>query len=287
MDFEVRVPATVANLGPGFDCLGVAVGVHLRLRIVPSEDFEVTGVGKIRHGDENLTQRSYLAAFEETGAKAVPVRFEYLEVYPSGRGLGASASAIVAGLVAARYAGDLDFDDAELVGLASRIEGHSDNVLPALFGGLVLSAHHGWSRFEPSPAIAPLLLVARDSFKTSEARRVLPADVPRADAVLNAAAVAMLVSAVTGGESPASLMPATEDRLHEPYRLPLMPETLDLHRTLRAEGIATALAGAGPSLICLTPSDRRVEVEALARKIAPAGWEVMSPPWDLSGAEIR
>lgn len=287
MDVEVRVPATVANLGPGFDCLGVAVGIHVRIRFTPSDAVEITGKGPVRPPESNLTHRAFVSAFAAAGREAPPVRIETIEVYPSARGMGASASAIVAGCVAARAIGDLPMADDELAGLAVRIEGHSDNVVPALFGGLVLASRDGWMRFEPSSAISPLILVASEKFKTEEARRVLPVDVPRSDAVANAAATAALVAVLTGLEPPDALMLATEDRIHEPYRLPLMPPTLDLHQAVRAEGIACALAGAGPSLICLVESGRLGEAEGLARKLAPDGWEVLTPGWDLAGAQVR
>lgn len=287
MDVEIRVPATVANLGPGFDCLGVAVGVHARLRISGSDQPAVGGEGPLRPVPENLTHRAFTSAFAAVDRQAPPVLVETVEVYPSARGMGASASAIVAGLVAARLIGDLRLTDADLARLAVRIEGHPDNVLPALFGGLVLSARDGWMRFEPVDTIAPLLLIAREKFSTAEARRALPSEIPRPDAVANAAATAGLVAVLTGRQPPDALLVATEDRVHEPYRLPLMPETLDLHTALRGKGIPTALAGAGPSLICLVEADRRAETVALAQDLAPEGWKVVTPGWDLEGAQVR
>lgn len=286
MDVEVKVPATVANLGPGFDCLGVAVGVHLKIKVMPAEVSAITGK-ETRAIEDSLIFRSYLEAFKESGVEAPEVQLEMIETYPSARGLGASASAIVAGLVSARAAGDLPLSDADLASLAIRIEGHSDNVLPALFGGLVLSSPKGWMKFKPTDDIAPMLLVAGEKFKTEDARRVLPVEVPRSDAVANASATAALIAVLTGEEPPEGLLWATEDRLHEPYRLPLMPATLDLHQTLRAEGIATALSGAGPSLICLVETSRLEEAEALARKRIPDGWNVLTPGWDLVGARVR
>jgi homoserine kinase len=287
MDVEVQVPATIANLGPGFDCLGVAVAVHLRLRISPSEKLEIEGKWKARSPADNLTYRAFNETFESAGKLAPPVRIETLEDYPSARGMGASASAIVAGLVAANHVGELKLADDHLAKLATRIEGHADNVLPALFGGLVLSAREGWLRFEPVDSLAPVILVAREKFKTEEARRVLPVEVPRADAVRNAASTAALVSIMTGRGSPEGLLVATEDRLHEPYRLPLMAETFELHHRLRSEGIAAALAGAGPSLVCIAERSRLDKVTELARSLTPDGWQVLTPEWDLAGAQVR
>lgn len=287
MDVEVRVPATVANLGPGFDCLGAAVGAHLLVRFAPAEAFEVVAREPLQPIPGNLTYRAYAAAFEAAGRRATPVRIEVVEAYASARGMGASASAIVAGLVAGREVGDLDLTLAELARLAVDIEGHPDNVLPALFGGVMLCSGRGWMRFEPTPAIAPLVLVAREKFRTSEARRAVPGQVPIQDAVANAARVGALVAVLAGLEPPEALLMATEDRLHEPYRLPLMGETLELHRRLRERGIAAALAGAGPSLVCLVESPAIGDAARVAEELVPGGWHVLTPGWDLAGAQVR
>lgn len=287
MDIEVKVPATVANLGPGFDCLGMAVGAHLTLRFTEAKKTEIGGKGPLRQVPDNYTHRAFVAAYAAAHIQAPEVRIETLDFYPSARGMGASASAIVAGLVAARMAGDLELSDQDLAGLAIRIEGHGDNVLAALFGGLVLNSHDGWMRFEPSSDLAPIIFVAREKFRTEAARRVLPVDVPRADAVANAAATAALVAILTDRGPVQGLMMAMEDRIHEPYRLPLMPETFELHAALRAQGIPTALSGAGPSLISIVDAGSLDESAALAAKIVPAGWKVLIPGWDLKGAQVR
>lgn len=306
--WEVRVPATSANLGPGFDCLGLALGTYLRIAASPARQVEIAGVGPPRPPGRNLTFKAYAAAFRSFGQEPPPMRFETVETYPSARGMGASASAIVAGLALARAAGGLDISDRELAGLAVAIEGHADNVLPALFGGLVLATGAAseagptspgagrlqddvpWMRFEPPAAIAPLVLVARRGLRTSEARRVLPDVVPRADAVANASATGALVAILSGAASPGSLMRpllhATGDRLHEPYRLPLMPETRDLHARLRAQGIATALSGAGPSLLCLVEASSLDQTRELVAALLPEGWQVLAPAWDLDGARV-
>lgn len=290
-EWEVRVPATSANLGPGFDCLGLALGMHLRIRVTPSDVVQISGVGPPRPAGRNLTFKSYQAAFRSLGQQPPPMRFETMETYPSARGMGASASAIVAGLAAARAVADLPLSDRELGALAIAIEGHADNVLPALFGGLLLATGPSgdgppWMRFEPTPAIAPLVLVARKGLRTSEARKVLPDVVPRSDAVANASATAALVAILSGQERPRGLLAATEDRLHEPFRLPLMPETQRLHTELRERGVATALSGAGPSLVCLVDAHALDETRALVQRLLPDGWQVLTPGWDLEGAHV-
>lgn len=287
MDLEVKVPATVANIGPGFDCVGVAIGTHLRLRITASDTLEVVGSQSERPVDENLTVRAFRKAFEFAGEEPPAVRIEELGAYPSARGMGASASAIVAGLVAAKGFGSLDVSQYQLALIAIDLEGHADNVLPSLVGGLVVNASAGWLRLVPTKELSPVLVVSPTKFRTSEARAALPAEVPREDAVANASATAALVLALSGAHPPEALMTAMEDRLHEPYRLPQMPQTLDLHKSLRAEGIPTALAGAGPSLICIVSSD---DLDPAVEKISsktPDGWEVISPGWDVEGARVR
>ena len=287
MDLQIRVPATVANLGPGFDCLGVAIGLHLQITVRPSDTAEVVGQGTVKPLPENLIYRSFVSAFAAAGGEAPPVRIEIQTAYPSARGMGASASAIVAGIVAARSLGDLALSDADLAKIAIRIEGHGDNVLPAFFGGLVLNSSDGWMRFKPTDEIAPIVLTAAEKFKTDEARKILPDQVPIQDAVANAAATAALVAVLTGQAPTDSLLVATQDRLHEPYRLPLMGVSNELRDKLRKNGIATALSGAGPSLMCLVPVKDFDESLRFAQTNAPAGWGVLTPGWDLTGAEAR
>jgi homoserine kinase len=286
MAVQVSVPATSANLGPGFDCLGVALGVHLKLRIAESAEAQILGVGRHHPLDRNLTHRGLVAAYTAAGIEAPAVSIRTIETYPSARGLGASASAIVGGLVAARALGGLNLTDDDLGGLAVEIEGHADNVLPALFGGLVLSFSSGMLRFDPSPDICPLVLVAGQRFKTSQARKVLPESVSRADAVVNVSSTAALVAAFTGFGASAGLTAANNDRLHEPYRLPLMPETMQLATELRAAGFAVALSGAGPSLICLAGIDELDRVVTVAEPLLPDGWAILTPGWDLKGAQV-
>lgn len=283
----MKVPATVANLGPGFDCLGVAIGVHLQMRVSPSDEVSITGKGRIRSVPDSLIWRAFTAAFAAADREAPTVRMEMTEIYPSARGMGASASAIVAGLVAAKQMGDLPLTERELAEIAVRMEGHGDNVLPALFGGLVLNSPHGWLHLLPTDAIAPVVCVAREKFKTESARKVVPTQVTREVAVANTAATASLVAVLTGKAPASCLMSATVDGLHEPYRLPLMPESQALHGALRDKGIATALAGAGPSLIALVMADELESAVRVASEAAPDGWQVLTPGWDLEGAQVR
>ncbi len=283
---EVRVPATAANLGPGFDVLGVALGSYLTIRFSEAEKSEITGRGRLHPIPDNLTYRSFVAAYDKAGRRPPQVRIETVGIYPSARGMGASASAIVAGLVGARALGNLDLGDEDLARLAAEIEGHPDNVLPALFGGLVLSVAGSWINLQPVKRISPIVLIAKDRFRTGAARKVVPTELSRADAIANAAATAALVTILTGSAGLENLMAATEDRMHEPYRLPLMPGTQKVHRELRAGGVATTMSGAGPSLISLVASTELPKAARLAQELVPEGWQVLTPGWDRDGARV-
>lgn len=283
---EVRVPATAANLGPGFDVLGVALGTHLTIEFSEAEKSVVIGRGRLHPIPDNLTYRSFVSAYKMAGVPAPQVRIETTGIYPSARGMGASASAIVAGLVGARALGRLDLSDEDLARKATEIEGHPDNVLPALFGGLVLSLAGSWINLQPSAEISPIVLVAKDRFRTGAARKVVPTQLSRADAIANAAATAALVTILTGAVGLENLMAATEDRIHEPYRLPLMPASRKVHAELRAAGIATTMSGAGPSLIGLVPSLELQKAAKIAQETVPEGWQVLTPGWDREGARV-
>jgi homoserine kinase len=283
---EVKVPATAANLGPGFDVLGVALGSYLTIRFSKAARSEIAGRGRLHPIPDNLTYRGFIAAYDKAGVSPPQVRIETVGIYPSARGMGASASAIVAGLVGARALGQLDLADGDLAVLATGIEGHPDNVLPALFGGLVLSVGGSWINLQPAETIAPMILVAKERFRTGAARKVVPTELSRADAIANAAATAALVAILTGTAGMDRLMDATEDRMHEPYRLPLMPASQAVHRELRAAGIATTMSGAGPSLISMVPSEELPRAAEKARELVPEGWQVLTPGWDRSGATV-
>jgi len=280
----VTVPATVANLGPGFDCLGVALGLDLKVKFAESAQSAISGKGRQRSVADSLIYRAFQATFIKAGLEPPQVRIEVLENYPSARGLGASASAIVSGILGAKILGGLALEKSALAEVAVKIEGHPDNVLPALFGGLILSVGEDWIKFEPTGRLSPLVLVSGKAFKTESARRALPRTVPVADAVLNAGATAALVAILSGKTGAERLMAATQDRLHQPARLPLMPETNALYGALRGRGIAVALSGAGPSLICIVESRDADEVAGAIDGLMPEGWSILRPGWNIAGA---
>ena len=282
---RVRVPATSANLGPGFDALGLALGLHdeVTATSVPEPGLHVEvsgeGAGDVPRDERHLVVRAFRAGEQRWGSRSDGLRLECVNRIPHARGLGSSAAAIVAGLLAARALSGAEAVDAEVLRLATDIEGHPDNVAACLLGGATIA----WTepagaravRVEPSPDLDPVVLVPATTASTEAVRRLLPGTVPHVDAAANAGRAALLVHALAC--DPALLLPATEDRLHQPYRAPAMPDTADLVARLRAGGAAAVVSGAGPTVLALVR--RGVDVGE-----PPAGWRLLRPGVDATGA---
>jgi homoserine kinase len=311
---RVRVPATSANLGPGFDALGLALALHDEVEAEVTGSglaVEVSGEGAedAAAGERHLVVRAMRVAFAATAGGQPPgLALRCTNAIPQGRGLGSSAGAVVAGLLAARALAGANSpepsesgaappgrgpgprpDDA-LLALATEFEGHADNAAACLAGGLTVAWNPGTGpravRLDPLPAIVPVLCVPVESMPTTAARRVLPSTVPHADAVANAGRAALLVTALT--QAPDLLLDATQDVLHQPYRAPLMPATADLIGRLRGAGIAAVLSGAGPSVLALTVRGKtlgRAKVGSIASQ-AGRQWHVSPLDVDRQGATI-
>jgi homoserine kinase len=265
----VRVPATSANLGPGFDALGLALGLHdeVAARVTGSGlDIEVSGEGADAiggAGERHLVVRAMRVAFDELNvAQPSGLELRCVNRIPHGRGLGSSAAAIVAGLLAARALAGASTSPEDVLPLASMLEGHPDNVAPCLFGGLTIAwtATDGVGlpmaravRLDPCPEVRPVALVAPEPVSTKVARGLLPATVPHADAARNAGRAALLVAALTA--RPDALLDGTEDKLHQDYRAPAMPHSHELVTRLRAAGIPAVISGAGPSVLAFRTGD--------------------------------
>ena len=202
-----------------------------------------------------------------------------------GRGFGSSAAAVVGGLVGARALAGTDDTDEQLLERAVTFEGHADNVAPCLLGGITVSTAESTLRIDPPAAIKPLVCVAPQAMQTKVARAALPTEVSRADATANLGRAALLVAALSQGRSDV-LMDATKDLLHQPVRFGLMPESGELVRALRAEGIAAFLAGAGPSVAALVDDKAALDGETTARALLPEGWDVRLESIDPQGARI-
>jgi homoserine kinase len=295
---KVRVPATVANLGPGFDALGAAVRMHLEIDIEPRRDsvdimVEGEGAEHLPQDESNLVIRSMNTFFDHVGRRPPGFAVRVKNPIPLAAGLGSSAAAVVGGLFAARAVTGRTVPQAEMVSLATSLEGHPDNVMPALLGGLVVCYYAASSqdlhyfRLDPSERLVPILVVPREGFSTVEARRALPSDVSFADAQFTASRAALLVAAITSGAGSDILAEAMDDRLHEPHRLKLMPETAAVQMEIKDAGLPVALAGAGPSLLVVVPrpesATRAEQIRRICRE-RNAGWRVFVSEWEPAGA---
>ncbi|ROO62264.1 homoserine kinase [Micromonospora sp. Llam0] len=285
----VRVPATSANLGPGFDALGLALGHHdeVTARVVPvgcQVEISGEGAGELPLDDGHLVVRAMHATFDELGGRPAGLALSCVNRIPQARGLGSSSAAIVAGVQLARgltVGGTQLLDTAAALRVAARLEGHPDNVAPCLLGGFTIA----WTEASGSravsvpahPAVSPTVYVPSNRGLTEAARAALPAQVPHADAAFTAGRAALLSHAITA--DPALLLAATEDRLHQDYRGPSMPASAELVRRLRATGVAAVISGAGPSVLALTkvPADFCPGMD----------WQTHLFPVDVAGARIE
>jgi len=306
---SVRVPATSANLGPGFDAFGLALGVHdvVRASVIGGGlEIEVTGIGEptAMHGERHLVVRAMRAAFEVLGGQPPGIGLRCVNAIPHGFGLGSSAAAIVAGILAARAlrnGGIERLPDESVLQLAADLEGHADNVAACLAGGLTIAwgtsrGPAGGSvrclRLDPLPGLAPVICVPAEPLATATARQVLPDSVPHADAAKNAARAAMLVAALTQDPpltDPGVLLDATEDFLHQPYRADSMPGTAELVRVLRDAGIPAVVSGAGPAVLALIMPNAGAGQAAVTAIAAALGheWTVRALSFDRDGAAVR
>jgi homoserine kinase len=262
----VRAPATSANLGPGFDALGLALGLHdeIEAEVTASGlSLAVSGEGAAEladAGEKHLVVRAMRVAFDDLGVDQPPgLALRCLNRIPHGRGLGSSAAAIVGGILAARALAGASLAPQDALPLASALEGHPDNVAPCLLGGLAIawldesSAAAHAVRLEPLAQLRPVAFIAPESVATKVARGLLPASVPHAHAARNAGRAALLVAALTA--RPDALFDASEDLLHQSYRAPVMPATHELVSRLRAVGVPAVVSGAGPSVLALLTAD--------------------------------
>lgn len=295
---EVVVPATSANLGPGFDSLGLALSLHDHLVAMVTEDpgvsviVEGEGAGALPGDERHLVARAMQAAWEEMGVSAPGVLLRCRNAIPQGRGLGSSAAAIVAGILLARglvEEGETLLPDDEVLGLATRMEGHPDNVAAALLGGFTTAwvdsvddSHASAVTRATHTSVVPVILIPQQSMQTTEARNLLGDTVARSDAVFNLGRTALLTHALVS--DPALLFPATEDRLHQEARAHAYPQSHALVMSLREGGIPAVVSGAGPTVLAFTVDDGE---RAAATTAAPEGWRPITVPVDTDGARVH
>ncbi len=292
----VQVPATSANLGPGFDCLGLALELADTLvgEVVAdglAVDVVGEGVDALPLDERHLVVRSMRACFDALGERPTGLRLRCTNRIPHSRGMGSSSAAIVGGLVLARAlveGGAERLDDAALLGLANDIEGHPDNVAPALLGGFVVAGQADgevWAQQVPLvDGVTAVVAVPSEGVATEVARGLLPATVPHADAAADAGRAALLVAALS--VAPHRLLRATEDFLHQQQREPAMPATLAVVRRLREDGIAAVVSGAGPTVLAFVPdgASREAVLGAVAGAV-PDDWRVW--PQSVGGPGAR
>jgi homoserine kinase len=291
----VSVPATSANLGPGFDAFGLALDPRLTVASRPRSSqqarVELTGEGggEISDGDDNLVWRSLIAFCNRYDAIVPEVALRVHNEVPLERGMGSSSTAIVAGLALARALTGVAVGDRQLVVLADQIEGHPDNVAPALLGGLVACARGDDGglvvrRVNPSPRLRPLLLVPESRQLTTEARAVLPESLERSEVVAQAARAGHVLAGLIGGWPVDPSIAG--DLLHEPARLRVMRTTGEVVTGLRAAGVHAWLSGAGPSVAAMVPAADE-EAHAVAREVATrSGFAVRALQVDLAGTIV-
>jgi homoserine kinase len=277
MRLRVRAPATVANLGPGFDALALAVDVpnevELDTEAPPAVVVEGEGAGELPEDGSNLVFRSMAYLAREAGGSLPPFQMRCRNAIPLERGLGSSAAATVAGLLLANEILGAGLHPLGLLEVAVDIEGHPDNVAACVFGGLVVAylSSGGWraERLQPHASLRPAVLVPWDErVPTADARRVLPREIPLSDAAHNVGRTALAVVALTA--RPELLREALEDRLHQARRLALAPASRALFQDLRQAGLAVCVAGAGPSLLAFETDS------SVVPELGP-GWRVLRP----------
>jgi homoserine kinase len=294
---HVRVPATTANLGPGFDTLGLALSVYDELDVTARADaalvVEVHGVGEgeLATDASNLVVRAIRHVFDSVGETMPGLTIIAHNAIPQSRGMGSSAAAIVAGIMAAKglLDGIVDLDSARLLRLAAEMEGHPDNVAPALFGGLTIAwVEDGAPQFKKLSVhrgVSPVVFVPAQVMSTSLARSLQPESVPHEDAVFNVSRSALLIVALI--QSPELLLAATEDKLHQSSRASAMPGASSLVTLLRSHGFAAVISGAGPSVLvlCSDPAQRLAAADLVERE-AGAPWQPYLLAVDVKGATV-
>jgi len=284
---RVRVPASTANLGSGFDALGMALGLYDEIEVWTIDgglSVEVTGEGadSVATDETHLVVRAVRAACELVGFAPAGLALRCANAIPHARGLGSSAAAIVGGIAAAYGLAGRSLDD-DALHLAAAFEGHADNVAASLLGGLVVAwdddGRFRAARVEPHADLQPVAIIPAERSETHVTRGLLPDKVPHVDAAFAAGRGALAVHAIS--TRPDLLLPALADRLHQDYRESAWPSTIRVVRELRAAGVAAAVSGAGPTVLALTTDG------LLPESVDLAGFTVLPVPVDRAGVRVE
>jgi homoserine kinase len=282
----VTVPATTANLGPGFDCIGAALTLYNQFKFTRQAQGEMaiavkgSEAERVKTDASNLLYQAFVKLYQHLGQTPPPVQIEIELGVPLARGLGSSATAIVGGLVGAHQLAGLPLSQTELMELAIALEGHPDNVVPALLGGCRLAATSvaGWEICDVpwDESVVPVVAIPNFELSTAEARRVLPTQVSRTDAIFNTAHLGLLLRGLETGRGE-WIRAALHDRLHQPYRQALIPGYEAVHAAAMASGaLGMVISGAGPTLLALVET-------AQAEDVATA----MKSAWQEEGITAR
>jgi homoserine kinase len=294
----VKVPATTANLGPGFDTLGLALSLYDELTVTvrsqPGVAVQVIGVGEgeVPTDETNLVIESIAATLARFGQELPGLDVVANNAIPHGRGLGSSGAAIVSGVMAAKglLEGIVVLDSDQLLAIASELEGHPDNVAPALFGGLTIvwtaDGRPQHKKLMVHRGVSPLICVPESTMSTALARSLRPTSVPHEDAIFNVSRSALLIAALI--QSPELLHAATEDKLHQSYRASAMPDTAALIDELRSAGHAAVVSGSGPSILvlCSDPA-QRLKAAEIVQQHSAARWQPLMLAVDFKGATVN
>lgn len=289
---KFRIPASSANLGPGFDCFGIAWQCYNEIEFIPREEgLLISGCAEKYCNEDNLAYKAYHAAMTWAGQResGLEIRFGRTDI-PVSRGMGSSAALIVGGVVAANAIHGLELSGSELLAIATSVEGHPDNIAPALFGGFTVSAMDGiaavTTHFPISEKLFFTLLIPDFELSTELARSVLPEAVSRQDAIFNISRSALLIKALERGDRQLMRI-ALEDKLHQPYRTKLIQgfETAEAAaKKLGAMGIC--ISGAGSTLLCIADRPEfSAEMEETLKESLP-GWKVLGVKPDLQGVKM-
>ena len=289
---KFRIPASSANLGPGFDCFGIAWQCYNEIEFIPRADgLVISGCEEKYCNEDNLAYKAYHAVMTWAGHQesGLEIRFGRTDI-PVSRGMGSSAALIVGGVMAANAIHGLELSGSELLAIATSVEGHPDNIAPALFGGFTVSAMDGiaaiTTHFPISEKLFFTLLIPDFELSTELARSVLPESVSRQDAIFNISRYALLIKALERGDRQLMRI-ALEDKLHQPYRTKLIKGFAVAEAAAKKHGaLGICISGAGSTLLCI--SDRpefSAEMEAELKESLP-GWRVMGVKPDLDGVKM-
>ena len=289
---KFRIPASSANLGPGFDCFGIAWQCYNEIEFIPREEgLVISGCAEKYRNEDNLAYKAYHAAMTWAGQREswLEIRFGRTDI-PVSRGMGSSATLIVGGVVAANVIHGLELSGSELLAIATSVEGHPDNIAPALFGGFTVSAMDGiaavTTHFPISEKLFFTLLIPDFELSTELARSVLPEAVSRQDAIFNISRSALLIKALERGDRQLMRI-ALEDKLHQPYRTKLIQgfETAEA-AAKKLEAMGICISGAGSTLLCIADRPEfSAEMEEALKESLP-GWKVLGVKPDLQGVKM-